>query len=382
MKIHIYWIVTIILFASACSNSNQQDQEGKVYQVDLDEKVNPFEKIFSHAEIISLETVSDGLMVWPERIFPFKDLLYVYDFWGVQKLFVFDAKGKFVKRIGRRGQGPDEYLNMYDCLVDTLHGDIYFMNVSGQTKQYDLNGNFKKDVMFPDRPHYYSMSLVGDSLIATWSCMKKEDDCVLLLNKFTEDTINSFWNDDDIFNHRKQFPFHRYEDKSYFSVSLRHEVYEITPDRLVPAYVWDFGEDNISPELLEYYLDFDDPNERNRRILDDIGTNILPFCFGNQYVNSAYHYVSVIREGRSARPMITHVFYDKEHHEGLVFDYLDEKECRMNSPLYFGNDYLLTDIHYDNRETFQSILPKEEYQKLENMLEDDNPRLLKLYFKN
>ena len=48
MKIHIYWIVTIILFASACSNSNQQDQEGKVYQVDLDEKVNPFEKIFSH----------------------------------------------------------------------------------------------------------------------------------------------------------------------------------------------------------------------------------------------------------------------------------------------------------------------------------------------
>ena len=144
MKIHIYWIVTIILFASACSNSNQQDQEGKVYQVDLDEKVNPFEKIFSHAEIISLETVSDGLMVWPERIFPFNDLLYVYDFWGVQKLFVFDAKGKFVKRIGRRGQGPDEYLNMYDCLVDTLHGDIYFMNVSGQTKQYDLNGNFKK----------------------------------------------------------------------------------------------------------------------------------------------------------------------------------------------------------------------------------------------
>ena len=44
-------------------------------------------------------------------------------------------------------------------------------------------------------------------------------------------------------------------------------------------------------------------------------------------------------------------------------------------------DFLLTDVLYDDRETFKSILPETEYRKLENMLEDDNPCLLKLYFK-
>ena len=53
----------------------------------------------------------------------------------------------------------------------------------------------------------------------------------------------------------------------------------------------------------------------------------------------------------------------------------------MNFPLYFGDDYMLTDVFYENREQYKSILPESEYKKLENMKEDDNPYLLKLYFK-
>lgn len=380
MKYALYLLISLICF-SCTKSSHQQGSVGNVYSVNLDKTVDPFKNIFSKAEIISLETNDNSLMAWPERVFPFKGLLYVYDFLSVQRLLVYDENGKFVKRIGRRGQAPDEYLNMYDCLVDTLHGDIYFMSVYGQAKQYDWNGSFKNNIIFPSRPHYYSMALVGDSLIATWSCLEKEDNSVLLLNRFTGDTVTSFWNDDRIFNHRKQFPFHHYNGKSYFSVGLRQQVYEITSAGLLPAYSWDFGKDNIRMELLEYYLNFDDPNERNRKILDDIGTETLPFQLGNQYTNSTYDYVSLVRGARSIRPMTTHVFYDKSKKESLVFDYLDGKECRMNSPLFFGDDYLLTDVLYDDRETFKSILPEEEYRKLENMLEDDNPCLLKLYFK-
>lgn len=46
MKKHIYWIIGIILMACACSSAPQQETEGKVYQVDLQKKVNPFEEIF------------------------------------------------------------------------------------------------------------------------------------------------------------------------------------------------------------------------------------------------------------------------------------------------------------------------------------------------
>lgn len=57
MKKHFYWIMGIILIACACKSTPQQEAEGKVYQVDLQKKVNPFKEIFSKAEIIPLETV-------------------------------------------------------------------------------------------------------------------------------------------------------------------------------------------------------------------------------------------------------------------------------------------------------------------------------------
>ena len=38
----------------ACDNSPKRSKEGLVYQVDLNKKMNPFEDIFSKAEIIPL----------------------------------------------------------------------------------------------------------------------------------------------------------------------------------------------------------------------------------------------------------------------------------------------------------------------------------------
>ena len=80
------------------------------------------------------------------------------------------------------------------------------------------------------------------------------------------------------------------------------------------------------------------------------------------------------------RPFMTHVFYDKENGRALVFDHLAEG-CELYFPLYMDDDCFISDIYYDKREAYKSILPESEYKKLEAMLEDDNPCLLKLYFK-
>ena len=183
-----------------------------------------------------------------------------------------------------------------------------------------------------------------------------------------------------MFNQQQMSPFYSYDGKTYFGVALRQQVYEVRKDTLALAYVWDFGKDNISEERLKFYLDIEHPSERNNKILNDMGTPLLPFTIEEQKQNHQYCYVS-LRLEMGVRPALTHVFYDKKKKRALVFDHLDGKECPMNQPLYFGEDYLLTDVLYDDHEKFKSILPEAEYQKLENMLEDDNPCLLKLYFK-
>lgn len=381
MKIKRYLLlIGLFLLVVSCGDYSQPLKgDGKNYQVDLRTKVNPFENIFSKAEIIPLETTENSLVVYIGKIYTWKDNFYVYDYMA-QKLLVFNQKGEFQYRIGKHGQGVGEYLSMYDCFVDTLKNETFFMSVYGHVNIYDLEGNYKDKLVLPERPNYHSVIPLNDNLIATWSHMfLREGNGILVFDRIDGDTICSYWADKPEFDGICGEPFYRYNDKSYFSVSLRHQVYEIRADGMYPSYYWDFGKDNIKESRLEYYSTIEDMNEKNNMILNDIGSDKLPYIMMNQFQNKDYCYVP-LRRKIGTRPPITHVFYHKKKEKGYVFDYLSEG-CRMHHPLYLGDEYLITDIVYEDRETFQSILSKEEYQKLENMQEDDNPCLLKLYFK-
>lgn len=368
---------TFLLCCISCKHDIQQNTEGfRVYQVDLDKKINPFEEIFSKAEVIPLETADSGLIIYMNKILPIGDEYYIHE-QEVHKLYVFGQDGKYKRRISRYGQGPNDYISMFDCVIDAPNNDIFMLSPYGWVKRFDMKGNLKRNMELPARPHYYSMELVNDSCFATWSCLESDEDCILVLHKETLDTINCYWRDDRMFNHQQLAPFHRLEDKTFYANNLRQKVFEVSATGLHPAYLWNFGKYNMEKRL-EYYLSLENPNDRNNAILDEIGTPNRPFSLRKQTQNHRYSYASLVRE-QEMRPFMTHVFYDKENDRGLVFDYLGE-QCELNFPLYMDDEIFISDIYYDKRETYKNILPESEYKKLEAMKEDDNPCLLKLYF--
>ena len=361
MKSSIYYLLFgLSLSFLSCSHSPKLASDGKVLQVNLDKKVNPFEDVFSKAEIIPLETVDSSLIVWIKQVVPVGDELYIHDDWA-NKLHVFVGNGKYKHKIGRRGQGPGEYLNMQDCIVDAPNDDVYMLSIFGRIKRFTLNGVFKEEIELPARPHYYSMALLDDKHLTTWSCLEREEGGVLVIDRHTSDTLGSYWHDDRMFDNQQYFPFFQYEGKTFFATGIRQQVYEVTAMGLKPAYSWDFGKHNIRESTYQYYLNIENVTKRNEKIIDDIGTDMLPFNLLIQRQNEKYTYAGLQRE-KGIRPPMTHVFYDKKTDKSFVFDHLDEKECRMNPPLYFGDDYILTDVLYDDRETFKSILPEAEYQ--------------------
>lgn len=85
---------------------------------------NRDEALISEGRVI----VSDNyLLAWNNKQNPFK---------------LFDRKGNFLTTVGSYGQGPNEYLNVYDANIDEENDRIYILPwQSAQILVYDLKGN-------------------------------------------------------------------------------------------------------------------------------------------------------------------------------------------------------------------------------------------------
>lgn len=70
-------------------------------------------------ELIPLETTADNLIGEITRIIFHDKKYYIRSTNGMQnaKLFVFDETGRFIRRIGKKGNGPGEYGDLYDFAI-------------------------------------------------------------------------------------------------------------------------------------------------------------------------------------------------------------------------------------------------------------------------
>ena len=125
------WLLSLSAFffcLTSCHKKAESDQDGfKVYKVDLDKKIKPFEEIFSKAEVIPLETTDSCLIIYMNKITPIGDEYFVHER-EVHKLYVYGQDGKFRRQISRYGQGPNEYISMFDCVIDAPNNDIFMLS--------------------------------------------------------------------------------------------------------------------------------------------------------------------------------------------------------------------------------------------------------------
>jgi hypothetical protein len=71
--------------------------------------------------------------------------IYIMDQMVARSLFVFDLKGKFIRRVGQVGKGPGEYLNIIDFTVDAKENSIFVLTY-GKILKYSKNSKFIKSI--------------------------------------------------------------------------------------------------------------------------------------------------------------------------------------------------------------------------------------------
>ena len=359
----------------ACTPEVQNDIQ--LLSVDLNPSEVPFGELFSKMELIPLETTDSCLLMRVDKIVAFENRLYVFD--GQRPaLYEFDEEGRFVRQISRKGNGPGEYQLVYDFMIDRDRRSIYLLSPYGFVGRYGLDGSFIRQDRLPTKPNYYAVSSLDTENLVLWSCVREDEDGLSVVRKDSLNMVRGFWRNDRILDMGCLQPFYEYAGKVYFASGYQNVVYELGRECMKPAYSWDFGKEGISEQMLQKYRSIENESQRNKLLIGDLSEGILPFCMWFHRENSTYYYVN-LQKGLGTADRSIHVFYRKADGHASVFETM-AGGLRLR-PLLFTDGYFLSLVDFTEHELLRPYLSEREFTELSSRTEEDNPCLLKCYFK-
>lgn len=377
MKHYSVFFVIALLFCFSCGTKKENDFKSLTLQVDLREQSVSWAELFSHAEIIPLETQDSCLIMDIEKLILHEGQLYVFD-QRKPAVYAFDENGKFLREITEKGEGPGEYQAITDIMLDEMNERIVLLCPFGNILIYDMEGGFLEQKVLPMKPNYYSINSLSDSALVLWSCVDENETGISVIDKSSMGIIYETWHNDRMLDMGLMKPFYQYGSENYFSTAYQNAVYHIGNDSLECSYIWDFGKDNIDFNRLISYREIKNASERNNKILKDLEEGILPYAMEKHNQNNAYYYVALRKGMGFNRPWIN-VFYRKQDGRSYVFERTAEN-IHIH-PILFTNEFLVSVLSFEDIEAYSRILPEKEYSKLELYSTDDNPCLVKFYFK-
>ena len=144
MKRAILISVIALIVMSGCGGKRQADAFITVdVKKTYSEKKELILQDFMDVEYIKLETnddfVNQGVVMDIG-----KKIMLVKNRVQDGNIFVYDRTGKALRKINRRGQGPEEYTTIFGKIVLDEENNEMFVNMVSKIVVYDLSGNFKR----------------------------------------------------------------------------------------------------------------------------------------------------------------------------------------------------------------------------------------------
>lgn len=134
-----YSYCLIILIFIGCSNSNGI-KNNKISEIEIDVSKSVILDYSDSAHIIRcipLETSEESVIREIEKIYITDSLVIIFDWKDVS---VFNQEGNFIRKIGKKGNGPGEYNYLNDIFFDNKSGLIYLRDRLKKMLVYSLDG--------------------------------------------------------------------------------------------------------------------------------------------------------------------------------------------------------------------------------------------------
>lgn len=240
----------------------------KVLAIDFKSSKVSSTQFFLSIEYIPLETNSESVFGEIDELLVTNDHYIILDK-KTHGIFVFDKSGKFVNKINRKGEGPEEYripksiaYNPYNGAIEVLDNTRYII------QRYDLaNGDYigTLEVGFGiqsfrplDSEKY--LFLIESYLFNEnrYAQVKGLNKLVILANELSEGGIKvvsqhlTYRPNSGLFNFGLNNSLREGDpDELLLNVAFNDTVYSFTEAGFKPVYVFDYGDKNPEPGLLE-----------------------------------------------------------------------------------------------------------------------------------
>jgi hypothetical protein len=148
MKRYCLCITVIAFLLFSCSKTKQGDL--LEIPIDIDQNASlPLSEIAEEITAIELELTDESVINpdYIQRVIISENEVFIAT---LDRLFVFNKAGKFIRTIGSQGQGPGEYTKIHHLALDKKNKRLLITSYSGKIISYDLNGNFLKEKSLPD----------------------------------------------------------------------------------------------------------------------------------------------------------------------------------------------------------------------------------------
>lgn len=251
MKKEILYILSSLIFV-ACT-LRKEGQKGTeiddIVSIPITDMETDYGKLSDFAEevkMILLEFTDDCILGEIEKIVLSDSCIFIMEGDNQKGIYVFDHTGKYLYRIGSRGQGPEEFVDLSDFSLNEEQRLIYLYDLA-RTKVlvFSFEGDFIKDIQmnyYADNFEYqnglfylYRENVVyGDPL---YSLVIKDD---------KGKTVNKYYSVIEKLSYTHDCIFRKLDNEILFVEDMRDSIFTITGDELTPRYIVDYKDKSMS----------------------------------------------------------------------------------------------------------------------------------------
>lgn len=379
----IKFVLLLVFFVSCAEKSKQQDvvdlQTISIKNGEIEKLMD--EDVINSVHFVRLETAEDYLIDKIEQIERYDDNIYILD--TKENLLVFDEHGKFVRKIGMKGPGPEEYIGAH---MFYIHPDKQYIAIfslaTNKVVRYDLNGNYleRLSLKLNSKPLFSGNCYLIDKNNLLLECSngrKFTPYQYLCLDEETLTEKTTFFPWPALGEKNESFPYDKNNNtgKEHFIVSYCNDtIYKYENETFIPQFILESGLKHPTQEIVQEYAPYQFIDEAQKKL------NQNGYSQGIGRVFSTDYYLCLEYFGLG---YCDYIFWNRHKNKGYLYRLLESNNPLLHiyNELYCTDDkymvrYFPVDMFLVAEKEIRATNHPEVPELYKNLKEDDNPVLV------